>query len=322
MLKKIICPLLVVSMLTVLCACFETKQSDGESDIINSTISNEEINLNSNEISDISDEENTINVDKFFNDRATFKTNLFYKGPAPQDYDEDATLPTGVLEITYQSGDLELKAWISKAPTDGKIHPAIVYIHGGFAFGEGDWDDAKPYLDAGYVVMTPMLRGENGNPGNYELFYGEVDDAIAAGNYLKTLSYVDPDRIFLSGHSTGGTISMLASMLPSPYKAIATFGASPDQNSFFEAYADIVPFYMNRKDEISIRSPLSNVISIQKPLFVYTGKEDFYYKNSMILVNQAKGYGKDCEFIQMDGDHFSSLAPSIEDSIVRFNNMP
>ena len=26
--------------------------------------------------------------------------------------------------------------------------------------------------------MTPMLRGENGNPGDYECVYSEVDDAI------------------------------------------------------------------------------------------------------------------------------------------------
>jgi dipeptidyl aminopeptidase/acylaminoacyl peptidase len=43
--------------------------------------------------------------------------------------------------------------------------------------------------------MTPTLRGENGNPGNFECFYGEVDDVIAAGRYLATLPYVDPKHI-------------------------------------------------------------------------------------------------------------------------------
>ena len=28
--------------------------------------------------------------------------------------------------------------------------------------------------------MAPMLRGENGNPGSFELLWGEIDDASAA----------------------------------------------------------------------------------------------------------------------------------------------
>jgi hypothetical protein len=36
------------------------------------------------------------------------------------------------------------------------------------------WEDAKPYRDAGFVVMTPMLRGENGQAGAWSYFYDEV----------------------------------------------------------------------------------------------------------------------------------------------------
>jgi dipeptidyl aminopeptidase/acylaminoacyl peptidase len=259
-----------------------------------------------------------IDSDKFSSARNEFATVLLVRGPSPQEYGEDV-LPNGVTEIEYPSGDLVLKAWISAAPVDGKKHPAVVYVHGGFAFGGSDWEDARPYLDAGFVVMAPMLRGENGNPGSFEFFYGEVDDAIAAGEYLAAQPGVDPDAVFLSGHSTGGTISMLASMLPSPFKAVATFGASPDQKSFFRQWATYAPFDVNNTAEIDIRSPQNHIESIQKPLFIYVGTQDAaYFSKSKSLADNARKIGISCEFIPMEGDHFTTLQPSMEDSIERF----
>ncbi len=29
----------------------------------------------------------------------------------------------------------------------------------------------QPYRDAGFIVMIPILRGENGQPGSYTMFY-------------------------------------------------------------------------------------------------------------------------------------------------------
>jgi hypothetical protein len=34
--------------------------------------------------------------------------------------------------------------------------PAVLFVHGGFAFDRGDFAIAKPFLDAGFVVMTPI----------------------------------------------------------------------------------------------------------------------------------------------------------------------
>ena len=57
--------------------------------------------------------------------------------------------------------------------------------------------------------MFPSLRGGNDNPGRREGFFGEVDDILAATDYLARQPHVDPKRIYLGGHSTGGTMVML-----------------------------------------------------------------------------------------------------------------
>lgn len=254
--------------------------------------------------------------------RKEFHTKLIKNEPAPQEYSR-LTPPTGVSEIKYKSGDLELKAWLSEYPNDGNQHPAIVYVHGGFSFGEDDWEDAKRFQDAGYIVLAPMLRGENGNPGSFELFFGEVDDVISAGNFLSSLKDVDPKRIFLTGHSSGGTISMLASMLPSTFRAIAAYGAAPEQERFLKSGWDkVAPFDVKDANEVAIRSPDRFIQSIQKPLFVYVGKKDTdHLKENYNFVQTAKKNGKNCDYILIEGNHFTSLDKSILDSISKFNNM-
>src|SRR5260221_9437202 len=90
--------------------------------------------------------------------RRAHATVLTEKGPAPENASARPP-PDGVQLIRYASGDLTLKAWFAlpaKAPADDV--PAIVFFHGGFALGEDDLKECKPFLDAGYAVLLPSLR--------------------------------------------------------------------------------------------------------------------------------------------------------------------
>ena len=88
----------------------------------------------------------------------------------------------------YTSDGRKLKGWLFRpAPAAGGNPPVLVYFHGGFAFGADDFEACKPFADAGFVVFTPMLRGENGNPGDFEMYMGEVDDARAAAELFGRL---------------------------------------------------------------------------------------------------------------------------------------
>src|SRR5262249_22189024 len=140
--------------------------------------------------------------------RKSFATKLKTRGPAPQRYRKEQQ-PPGVQQVEYTSGELKLKGWLYVPPSDGKRRPAVVFLHGGFAFATNDWTDAAPFGEAGFVLFVPMLRGENGNPGVYESFYGEVDDAIAAGQYVTSLPQVDGKNVFVAGHSSGAVLTCL-----------------------------------------------------------------------------------------------------------------
>jgi dipeptidyl aminopeptidase/acylaminoacyl peptidase len=251
--------------------------------------------------------------------RANFKTELIKKLPSPQDY--SFYFPPGDARlIYYTSGDLRLKAWLSEKPQDEQKLPGIVFAHGGFSFGLSDWEEIKPFIEARFIVLAPMFRGENGNPGFFEFFYGEVDDLIAAGEYLAQLRYVDKERVYLAGYSSGGTLALLCSMLKNPYKAIITIGASPDQTLFFNSYWQAyVPFDLEREQEVSLRSPIEYVASIKTPLFLLVGEMDFIYKEkSLLFVRLAENLHKPCEMEILIGDHFTSMEKAIYKSIEIF----
>ena len=77
-------------------------------------------------------------------------------------------------------------------------------------------------------MMFPSLRGGNDNPGKKEGFLGEVNDVLAASEFLSRQEYVDPDRIYLGGHSTGGTLALLVAASTDKYRAVFSFGPNDD----------------------------------------------------------------------------------------------
>src|SRR5260370_33497281 len=97
------------------------------------------------------------------------------------------------LIVKYSAANGQLAAYLTPDPVDGKKHPAIIWITGGDCNSIGDvWDEmprsndqnASAFRKAGIVSMYPSLRGGNDNPGTKEGFLGEVDDVLAAADYL------------------------------------------------------------------------------------------------------------------------------------------
>src|SRR5215208_3865456 len=76
--------------------------------------------------------------------RKTHSTVLKTRGPSPQKWHDIAPLH-GVTKVPYTSGDLKLTAWLAmpKRAQADKV-PAVVYFHGGFAFGMEEFVDCQP----------------------------------------------------------------------------------------------------------------------------------------------------------------------------------
>jgi dienelactone hydrolase len=250
--------------------------------------------------------------------RRNFRTSLVRQGPAPQQWFK-VVPPRGVKEIDYKSGDLRLKAWVNEPPAAGGRSPAILYLHGGYAFDLEDWAQVQPFLAAGYVVMIPWLRGENGLAGSYSLCYDAVDDALAAADVLARLPYVNDQRLYVAGHHVGGTMAMLAAMTSNRFRAAASISGTCDQVLFVRTEPTEVPFDSDDRREFQMRSPLAFPRSFKCPVRIYYGAhEPFLAAPCSKTAQRSQEANLDVEAVQVPGDRESAVVPAIRQCILFF----
>lgn len=209
-------------------------------------------------------------------------------------------------------------AYLSPDPGDGRKHPAIIWITGGDCNSIGDvWSPsprgndqtAAAYRKAGLVMMFPSLRGGNDNPGVKEGFLGEVDDVLAAVKFLEKQPYVDAKRIYLGGHSTGGTLALLVAECSNRFRAVFAFGPVGDVAGY-GADSGLLPFDINNEKEVELRSPGYWLDSIRSPVWVFEGD-----KGNIDALRAMRDISTNpkAHFMEVKGaDHFSILAPTNE----------
>lgn len=254
--------------------------------------------------------------------RREFRTRLVQKIPSPQAVAMPDP-PTGVEVVEFPSGGLRLKAWMNSPgkPSSRKI-PAVIFLHGGFSFIRDHWEQAEAYRNAGFIVLTPILRGENGQAGNFTLLYDEVDDVLAAAEFLSRRPFVDAENIFLAGHSAGGTLALLASQASGRFRAVASFSGSPDQKLLLRLGfpKDKIPFDQADPREFQMRSPLAYAASLKSPTRIYYGsQEPVFDLTSRRAADLAKEAGLDVEAVVTQGNHESHVPASVRQSIEFFD---
>lgn len=247
-------------------------------------------------------------ADGYLARRERFATSLLVHGPAPQRWSDE--LPENVNRIEYSSHGRSLAAWLYRpASPPGTRHQALVYLHGGFALGKGDFADCEPFVAANYVVFLPSYRGENGNPGDFELFFGEADDAAETVRWLASQDYVDPEQIFVFGHSAGGVISGLLSLFEDcPAKHTGSAGGLYGHD-LFEGW-EAVPFNVSNKREMEMRLLVGNTRWMKRPHYAYVGDEDYSMKGD-VAEQEAESNRAPLVVVRLAGDHHSMLGPAM-----------
>lgn len=249
--------------------------------------------------------------------RQGFHTTLLRKeriGEAPE------PPPPGVLKLVAYSGPLGANAaYVSPAPADGKKHPAIIWLVGGFSSSIGSvaWkpapsrndQSASGFRDLGIVMMYPSLRGGNNNPGYFETFYGEVDDVLAAAKYLATLNYVDASRIYLGGHSTGGTLALLvAEAAGDRFRAVFALGPVQDVLGYGD---DVLPFDTRDPKEGQLREPQRWLADIRCPTLVFEGTKAPSNIASLHAL-ERRSTNPLLQFFPVSGEtHFTEITPLV-----------
>ena len=223
--------------------------------------------------------------------------------------------------VHYPGPDGQLvPAWlfVPKNLDRGKKHAAIVWIHGdGINQNYDGWHVQRNYavyysfhqylLQKGYVVLAPDYRGSIGygrewRNGVYMDVGGkDAQDAWMAGNYLKTLPYVDADRIGVWGLSYGGFFTLIAMTdQPMLFRAGVDVAGVVDYTMYYtDPYHGAWTMSRIGTPEQNPRvyaqaSPLSHFDRLARPLLVLHGTADVNvpYLESVRLIDQVLKLGK------------------------------
>ncbi len=218
--------------------------------------------------------------------------------------------------VRYDAAPGKLAAYLTPDPGDGKKRPAVVWITGGDCntIDAGCWRDggaadqsASAFRKAGVVTMFPSLRGGNDNPGRRESFLGEVDDVLAAAAaFLRKQPHVDAGRVYLGGHSTGGTLALLAAECSDSFRAVFSFGPVADVLQYGLGAGT---FSLADAKELRLRSPGQWLHSIRSPVFVFEGASGGNASSLRSMAGRTRN-PKVHFFVVGGADHFNLLGPT------------
>lgn len=225
--KKIILPLLVLSMAIGMAACASKSEAGTE------TTGAVETEASTETTGVVETEANTETTDA-----VETETNTEASGAA-EAYTETV--------INIDNGDHQIPATVCMPNTEGK-HPAVVMLHGTGSqrneAGDG-YAHAAPVLAEKYGIATIRIdfMGSGDSTADYTgyTFKSAVADAVAAANYMAGLDSIDGENIGVMGWSQGGKDAMLsAAWHPEIFKAVVTWAGSPDTGRMVtdERYAE------------------------------------------------------------------------------------
>jgi dipeptidyl aminopeptidase/acylaminoacyl peptidase len=242
-----------------------------------------------------------------------------------------------IEEVSFASLDgLEIPAFLRRPANADPEQPvpAIVYPHGGPTDAYiDDWDGhAEYFVDKGYAWLAPNFRGSTGYGRDYErLNHGvwgvkDTEDCLAAADYLRTLDWVDGERLGIFGASYGSYIALLA-VTDDPQRrfrcAVAKYGdcdivtswAQGDRYGVQDLERMMGP-PSSAREAYRAGSPFHRLDNVQVPLLIAHGERDERVspKQSEQLVAELRRLGKTFEYVTYptEGHGFLRAGPQID----------
>jgi hypothetical protein len=195
-------------------------------------------------------------------------------------------------------------------------------------FSPGDLNIPE-YVSNGYLVFTPDIHFEPGNPG--ESAYNSV---VSAAKYLSKFSWIDSSRMGIEGHSFGGyetyyivTHSAIFAAAEAGEGMTDLVSGSESQDEFGDSYQDFFAmeqYRMNytlweRPDLYLRNSPILFAGKVTTPLLIMDDKEDFVvpFMQGFEMFTALRRLGKRTWMLQYDGRGHSLHDKSSEDFTIR-----
>ena len=168
---------------------------------------------------------------------------------------------------------------------------AIVYVHGGpTAQTVNSFNRFIQYMaNQGYMVIAPNYRGSTGygkefqQANMFDMGGGDLQDVLAAADWIKQTGFLDPKKIALMGGSYGGYMTMMG-VTKAPEMWAAGVPIVPFVNWFTEIehedpvlqQSDLATMgdLVENKARYEDRSPINFIDQVKAPLLLLAGGHD------------------------------------------------
>jgi len=208
-----------------------------------------------------------------------------------------------------------------------KRYPVIVYVYGGphAQVVTNRWGVTSPldhlFAQEGFLVWSLDNRGSSGRGHAWEstvfenLGRRELEDQLDGVGYLKSLPYVDGDRLGIWGWSYGGYMTLYAlTHAPEVFKCGAAGGPVTDWKFYDSIYTER---YMRTPQEnaqgYKTSSPLEAADKLQARLLLIHGTDDdnVHMQNTMNFVEGLVHAGRPFELYLQPGQKHGFAGPVI-----------
>jgi dipeptidyl aminopeptidase/acylaminoacyl peptidase len=233
-------------------------------------------------------------------------------------------------EATLRQGSLAMRVWYYQPEqVSGQlplvlVPPAGSRLFFGKGLAEGQRPEHYPYARAGFAVVSFDIDGHVPDR------HGGLDAAVLKGarqfrnaqaglaNARAALDFVlanvpniDPDRIYVAGHSTAGTLALLVAEDEPRIKACAAYAAITDVEAWL---ADIAPRLDSElpgyRQFLKSSSPKMHAERLKCPVFLFHAEDD-----SVVPISQCTDFAallkKSNPHVTVvttqSGDHYDSM---------------
>ena len=227
--------------------------------------------------------------------------------------------------VTFTSSDGRvIQGWLGLPEGEGPF-PTILETHGGptAVVTEAFAPNSQAWLDHGFAFLTINYRGSTsfgrdfeekirGNIGRWEL-----EDMVAGRRWLVEQGIAEPGRVFLTGWSYGGYLTLFAlGKQPELWAGGMAGVAFGDYAIAYEDEAETLRAYdrglmggtpQEKPEAYAVSSPITYAAQVKAPVLIIQGRNDTRCPPRSIEVYETKmkELGKSIEVYWFDAGHGS-----------------
>lgn len=213
-----------------------------------------------------------------------------------------------------------------------KSYPAIVEVYGGphVQTVSNSWRSlSDQYLSReGYIIFRLDNRGSDNRGRQFEdviyrqMGIPEVRDQLVGVEYLKSLPYVDADRIAIQGWSYGGYMTLMTLLQSEPGTFAAAVAGAPVTDwrlydTFYtERYMDTPE---DNTDGYEASSVFPYIDNLEDPLLLIHGMADdnVVFENTTRLMAELQQRGKQFELMTYPGERHGIRGEELQIHLMR-----